>query len=606
MAPTTRDSARGTHYAPPPRRRLRVFSLDPTHARQTGETVVLSVPWEPLSAGPRGARISVEDWFPDGTLIEGVDLDNPYLLAQDGLAPEESNLQFHQQSVYAVLSSLLETLDQARGRRLVWSNVWRDSPDGRGVRPMPVFPHGLRVANAHYAPGEGLSFGAFRAVDDPEGLFPGQWVYGCLSHDIVTHEAGHAFLHEVRPYSLSPDGLDAAAFHEAFADMLAILQHFNLPGLLEEQVTQGGTNIWDKGPFVQLAGEFGRGSGRPDAVREVLTSDKVQPYTAFTEPHERGAVLVAALFEAFFEAYQERIAPLLRVAGGKSVGDATNLPETLVELVCAEARRAASKVLAMAVRAVDYLPPIGITFRGFLDAVIAADTDVHPADRDGFRRSFIEACRRRRIYPSELPGALEPELDIEAVPAMPTRQALIMASNDLADSARPRGRASRSSIQLDRSWRDALLDWAQHNADVLDLDPELVEVDGGNASFRITEDDFPTAVVTARFTQRNRAGEDSAPASLNGVPLIGGTTVIAEGDGRLRHVVHTPVPGIGAEGQERLERLAAEVGRAPLTLGCLTAPTEELVPRRRRRGGQMRMPTPRDAPADPVVAPVSG
>ena len=145
--------------APPARRRLRVFSLDPTLSRRTGATAVLSMPWEPLKPGPVGSRIEVLDFTADGARIPGVDLDHPYLLATDGLEPDESDPQFHQQMVYTVIASLLETLDNARGRRLVWRNVWRTSPEGPGVRPMPVFPHRSRAANAFYAPGEGLSFG---------------------------------------------------------------------------------------------------------------------------------------------------------------------------------------------------------------------------------------------------------------------------------------------------------------------------------------------------------------------------------------------------------------------------------------------------------------
>ena len=136
---------------------------------------------------------------------------------------------------------------------------------------MPVFPHRSRAANAFYAPGEGLSFGSFIATDDPEMLFPGQWVHGCLSHDIVNHEAAHAFLHELRPLSLTPTGPDALAFHEGFADILAILQHFTLPGLLEAQIAQGGAPLWEPGPFVDLAVEFGHGSGRGRAVRTALS-----------------------------------------------------------------------------------------------------------------------------------------------------------------------------------------------------------------------------------------------------------------------------------------------------------------------------------------------
>lgn len=91
--------------APPARRRLRVFSLDPTLSRRTGATAVLSMPWEPLKPGPVGSRIEVLDFTADGTRILGVDLDHPNLLATDGLEPDES-AQFHHQFACAVLASL--------------------------------------------------------------------------------------------------------------------------------------------------------------------------------------------------------------------------------------------------------------------------------------------------------------------------------------------------------------------------------------------------------------------------------------------------------------------------------------------------------------------
>ena len=98
MAPTgSAERRQEPTRAPPARRRLRVFSLDPTLSRRTGATAVLSMPWEPLKPGPVGSRIEVLDFTADGTRIPGVDLDHPYLLATDGLEPDESDPQFHQQ-----------------------------------------------------------------------------------------------------------------------------------------------------------------------------------------------------------------------------------------------------------------------------------------------------------------------------------------------------------------------------------------------------------------------------------------------------------------------------------------------------------------------------
>ncbi len=566
----------GAGYPPPARRRLRVFSLDPTHSRLSGSSVVLSVPWEELQPGPRGSRIAVADWYPDGSGPEpGVDLDDRDLLAQDGLAPDESDPQFHHQMVYAVLASLLETLDQARGRRLVWSNVWRGT-EGPPVRPLTVMPHALSIANAHFSPGVGLSFGSFQASGDlSSGLFPNQWVHACLSHDIVNHEAAHAFLYELRPQSLEPTGLDSIAFHEGFADIVAVLQHFRLPGLLEGQILRSGAAIWEPGPFVELAGEFGRGAGRTGALRKALDdTDEPTPYTQFDEPHARGAVLTAALFEAFFGAYTTGIAPQLRVAGIRGAGSTPTLPQELVGQVAEQARLAAAMVLTMTVRAIDYLPPVDITFGDFVDAVVCADTDLFPEDRFGFRRSFVEACRRRGIVPaSGRPAGRRPDDTVaRQLDPLPTRQALMIATRDLAGWSVSRSGRARSAGQLERSWQNALRGWAGRNAERLGLDPEAVELDGGAAGFRMNQDGFPTAVVTARFTQRNRRAEADFGDRLGGVPLVGGVTLVAEADGRVRHVVSKPVPGVGVAGGNALERMldfadrSAEASGVPRSL----------------------------------------
>ncbi len=577
-------------YPLPSRRRLRVFSVDPTYSRLQGETVVLSVPWERLQPGPRGSRIDVVDWIPGGPAPK-VNLDDPHLLAQDGLAPDQSDPRFRQQMVYAVLASLLETWDQARGRRLVWRNVWRrrDDPPNRvpEVRPLTVIANQPGLANAHFTPGTGLTFGSYPATADlAAGVFPGQTVYGCLSHDIVNHEAGHAFLYELRPLSMEPIGPDALAFHEALGDILAILQHFRLPGLLEAAITRSGVAIWEPGPFVELAGEFGRGAGRQDgtidAVRNALEPSRTPAILqdSLVEPHQRGAVLVAAVFDAFFASYAQRIEPLLRAAGlplstpargGDGAGEP--LSADLVRLVCDEARAAAAMVTTMVVRAIDYLPPAAIRFGDFLDAVVTSDTDLSPEDRDGFRRLFVEACRRRNIQPI----VTHPDYPRDSLPvartAMPTESALLAAALDLGTK-----RSGRSSPTSAGSWHRAVRTWAQENFAELELadyglTPAGLVVDGGNASFRLDQDGLPTAIITTRLIERNEAAEATLPPRLAGVRLYGGVTIIAHPDGRVRRLLGRPVPGVGQAGQALLrELLDATAPHPPAQLGCLTEP----------------------------------
>jgi hypothetical protein len=56
----------------------------------------------------------------------------------------------------------------------------------------------------------------------------------------------------------------------------------------------------------------------------------------------------------------------------------------------------------MCIRALDYCPPVDITFDEFLWAVVTADTDAVPDDDMHYRVAFVEAFRRRGIYPRDL------------------------------------------------------------------------------------------------------------------------------------------------------------------------------------------------------------
>ena len=53
----------------------------------------------------------------------------------------------------------------------------------------------------------------------------------------------------------------------------------------------------------------------------------------------------------------------------------------------------------MCIRAIDYCPPVDITFGDFLRGVVTADLDYRPGDKSGFRIVFIESFREWGIYP---------------------------------------------------------------------------------------------------------------------------------------------------------------------------------------------------------------
>ena len=119
--------------------------------------------------------------------------------------------------------------------------------------------------------------------------------------------------------------------------------------------------------------------------------------------HARGAILVAAVFDAFLSIYRDRTRDLLRLAsGGTGVLPDGELHPDLVNRLAQEAAKAAGHVLNMCIRALDYCPPVDLTFGEYLRALITADMDLMPEDQHRYRVAFIEAFRRRGIYPRDV------------------------------------------------------------------------------------------------------------------------------------------------------------------------------------------------------------
>ena len=75
------------------------------------------------------------------------------------------------------------------------------------------------------------------------------------------------------------------------------------------------------------------------------------------------------MFDAFLGIYGTRTADLLRLAtGGTGILQPGAIHPDLVRRLAAEAAKAAQHVLTMCIRALDYCPPVDITFGEFLRA----------------------------------------------------------------------------------------------------------------------------------------------------------------------------------------------------------------------------------------------
>jgi len=410
---------------PPASRRIRIFSYDPALATRLDfagiAELTIAVPWEDLKPGPIGEYIEVVDVDPASDCVyPPVDLEDRRLMATDGLAPSESNPQFHQQMTYAVAMATIRHFERALGRAALWSEKG-GKPD-RFVRRLRIYPHALRDRNAYYShEKKALLFGYF-PVERRDGFnAPGTLVFTCLSHDIIAHEVTHALLDGVHPRFAEPMNVDVLAFHEAFADIVALFQHFSYPGILRDQIARTRGNLAEESLLGQLAQQFGEASGRGGALRSYIgrrnkdtgkwESSPPDPrlIDETVEPHDRGAILVAAVFGAFMKVYRLRTRDLYRIATeGTGVLREGDIHPDLVGRLADEAARCADYILQMCIRGIDCCPPVAITFGAYLRGVITADFDMEPEDRYGYRVAFMESFREWGINP---PGVLSLSID---------------------------------------------------------------------------------------------------------------------------------------------------------------------------------------------------
>ena len=427
---------------PPTQRKLRVFAYDPSLATELENfdvsEVTITLPWEDLEPGPVGQYLEVVDVDPaSGCAYEPVDLNERASLINAGLPPSEGNPQFHQQMVYAVAMNTIRHFERALGRTVLWSDQCVKLPDpvpgaakktakGKKADAVPpkeawlyterlrIYPHALREANAFYeSDKKALLFGYFPARPKDDGAaMAGGMVFTCLSHDIVAHETTHAILDGANRYLMEPSNPDVLAFHEAFADIVALFQHFTYPEVLKRQISRARGDLSTETLLGQLAVQFGVGDGAHGPLRDAIGGwnpetgkwerRKPNPALLLTTggAHERGSLLVAAVFDVFIAIYTQRTRDLLRIAtGGAGILPPGDLHPDLVNRLAEQAAKTAEHMLAMCIRAIDYSPPVDITFGDFLRAIITADFDLVPDDDRNYRVAFIEAFRKWGIYP---------------------------------------------------------------------------------------------------------------------------------------------------------------------------------------------------------------
>jgi hypothetical protein len=528
--------------SPPPRERsVLIVAQDPS-VRIDGEILLarITIPDERIQPGPVGYRVEVIDYDSTSDTLytpeTPPDLDQWARMRQKGLGDVLARSpEFHRHNVYALTMKTLSRFEFALGRRVNW---------GFFGHQLKVAPHAFSEANAFYSDQiNALVFGYFPGLD-------GQLVFTCLSHDVIVHETTHALIDGLRERYRQASSPDQGAFHEGLADVVALLSVFSLPEVIAKTIdysTGKGTLRTEllsadelrKSMIFGLAEQVGQElqASRGKPLRRSLDLKPSPEYyrsnEEFKEEHRRGEILVAAMLTAFVNMWSRRLLALIAdrqfVDRSRAIEEGADIAEFL---------------LTSAIRALDYSPPVDLTFGDYLSALLTADREIRPSDsRYELRRSVLAAFRAYGIDP---------------------------ASNDRDgywDSAPSGLEYSRTHFDSMKRDYDEVFHFIWENRQALGLDPEaFTRVRSVRPCTRVGPDGFVLHETVCEYEQILQP-QASELGSLNirkpsGMPddkplkLFGGGALIFDEYGHLKYHVYNPLSSAKRQ-QARLNYLWA-------------------------------------------------
>ena len=295
-------------------RRLTVVAQDPGVRSEDGRIlcVPIQLPAEALDRGPWGHRVQVIDFDATTNKLLAPLGDSGYAADRAGNVTDPfdaasnrtilSDPQFHAQNVYGIVSQTLARFERALGRRVNW---------GFAGHQLRVAPHAFADANAFYAPEEQALFFGYFVGETGQTSSP-------VSHDVIAHETTHAPHDGILPASpIHPPR--SAAFHEGFADCVALLSVFSQREVSSRRSNRareaiadqarvrpsdrksradarrcrirvlGWPNRWAE--MAQIRGSAPSPLGPVDGIENDSRPEEHH------EPHRRGEVLVAAVMQ---------------------------------------------------------------------------------------------------------------------------------------------------------------------------------------------------------------------------------------------------------------------------------------------------------------------
>jgi len=529
--------------ADPVHRLLRVYTQDPDASMHDAPLTIARVPWEPVVPGPGGALFRVHDENETRREVYApVDLESPEVLRQQGLPASTADPRFAQQMTYAVAMTVYESFALALGRT-------PELPVGASGR-LTIRPHFREEDNAYYDDAAArLDFGYVFATSDAGGrLQRGAVVFTALSHDIIAHETTHALLDGMRPLFLLPTNPDVAAFHEGFADLVAILSRFRYRELVERAFAEAPLDL-SSTLLTEVARQWGRsaGSGREALRRVALDAGapdepvaRKHRYDVRKEEHDLGAVLVAAVFDAMNRVFIRKTTHIRQLAATPHAPRAA-----VTTLLAAEAQKLAAEFLNILLRAIDYCPPVDLTFGEYLRAIVTADAVTVPEDPCGYREAFVYAFRRYGIRVDGVADLSEesllwrpPEYPLDPIPELAFDHLRhVFEPGWPVDVAERTARATHLGTFITAGDRHEYFGLAVPSRKA-GIDPPVVQ--SVRTLRRLTPDRELDFHVVAEITQRRTSGRRV---------FYGGSTVVLDETGKVRFVI-----GKGVMSQRREER----------------------------------------------------
>jgi hypothetical protein len=186
--------------------------------------------------------------------------------------------------------------------------------DSKGT--LDIYPHANKVnaertlPNAMYIPSstainsdrKGNSSRRELQFFDFWGKKSNKMISSAQSADIVAHEFGHFILDVLAP-NLDFD-IGSSAFHEAFADITALMHAMNQDALLEKFLTDNGGDFHSTNFISSFAEQYGEETNEGDkGLRNADDDVKMSDLTADTadEPHAVSRVFTGAFYDAFVD-----------------------------------------------------------------------------------------------------------------------------------------------------------------------------------------------------------------------------------------------------------------------------------------------------------------